>query len=66
MWADDIRLMREAGVNVVSLAIFSWARLQPTADTWDFGWLDEIMDLLHAAWASASTWPPPPRLRRRG
>lgn len=64
MWADDIRLMREAGVNVVSLAIFSWARLQPTADTWDFGWLDEIMDLLHAGGigvdlATATASPPP-------
>ncbi|WP_405650292.1 beta-galactosidase [Streptomyces sp. NBC_01386] len=64
VWADDIRLMREAGVNVVSLAIFSWARLQPTADTWDFGWLDEIMDLLHAGGigvdlATATASPPP-------
>ncbi|MHC5258215.1 beta-galactosidase [Streptomyces sp. UC4497] len=64
VWADDIRLMREAGVNVVSLAIFSWARLQPTADTWDFGWLDEIMDRLHAGGigvdlATATASPPP-------
>ncbi|MGW2344647.1 beta-galactosidase [Streptomyces sp. NPDC001661] len=64
VWADDIRLMREAGVNVVSLAIFSWARLQPAADTWDFGWLDEIMDLLHAGGigvdlATATASPPP-------
>ncbi|MYW68581.1 beta-galactosidase [Streptomyces sp. SID8379] len=64
VWEEDVRLMRAAGVNVVSLAIFSWARLQPTADTWDFGWLDEIMDLLHAngvgvdlATATASTPP---------
>lgn len=56
--------MREAGVNIVSLAIFSWARLQPTADTWDFGWLDEVMDLLHAGGigvdlATATASPPP-------
>ncbi|GAA4415717.1 beta-galactosidase [Georgenia halophila] len=48
VWDDDVRLMREAGVTTVSLAIFSWAQIQPTADTWDFAWLDEIMDLLHA------------------
>ncbi|MFI0239274.1 beta-galactosidase [Streptomyces sp. NPDC016845] len=64
VWADDIRLMREAGVNIVSLAIFSWARLQPTADTWDFAWLDEVMDLLHAGGigvdlATATASPPP-------
>ncbi|MBO1337218.1 beta-galactosidase [Streptomyces sp. VRA16 Mangrove soil] len=64
VWEEDVRLMREAGVNVVSLAIFSWARLQPTADTWDFAWLDEIMDLLHANGvgvdlATATASPPP-------
>ncbi|MFB7596372.1 beta-galactosidase [Streptomyces sp. NPDC056160] len=64
VWEEDVRLMREAGVNVVSLAIFSWARLQPTADSWDFTWLDEVMDLLHAAGvgvdlATATASPPP-------
>ncbi|MFJ8822349.1 beta-galactosidase [Streptomyces sp. NPDC102467] len=64
VWEEDVRLMREAGVNVVSLAIFSWARLQPTADTWDFTWLDEVMDLLHAGGigvdlATATASPPP-------
>ncbi|MEE1811013.1 beta-galactosidase [Streptomyces sp. BE133] len=64
VWEEDVRLMREAGVNIVSLAIFSWARLQPTADTWDFGWLDEVMDLLHAGGigvdlATATASPPP-------
>ncbi len=48
VWDDDVRLMRIAGVNIVSLAIFSWARIQPAADRWDFAWLDEAMDLLHA------------------
>jgi beta-galactosidase len=48
VWDEDVRLMREAGVNIVSLAIFSWARIQPEEDTWDFAWLDEAMDLLHA------------------
>ncbi|NYI03508.1 beta-galactosidase [Allostreptomyces psammosilenae] len=64
VWDEDVRLMREAGVNVVSLAIFSWARIQPTADTWDFAWLDEVMDLLHAGGigvdlATATASPPP-------
>ncbi len=64
VWDEDIALMREAGVNVVSLAIFSWARIQPTADTWDFEWLDDIMDRLHAGGirvdlATATASPPP-------
>ncbi|MDQ0935853.1 beta-galactosidase [Streptomyces turgidiscabies] len=64
VWEEDVRLMREAGVNIVSLGIFSWARIQPDADTWDFGWLDEVMDLLHEGGigvdlATATASPPP-------
>lgn len=64
VWDEDVRLMREAGVTVVSLAIFSWARIQPTEDTWDFAWLDEVMDLLHengitVDLATATASPPP-------
>ncbi len=47
VWAEDVRLMREAGVNIVSLGIFSWALLEPREGEWDFGWLDDIIDLLH-------------------
>jgi hypothetical protein len=46
VWAEDMRLMREAGVNVVSLAIFSWALLEPRPGEYDFAWLDEVIDLL--------------------
>ncbi|MFF7653075.1 beta-galactosidase [Streptomyces sp. NPDC007983] len=64
VWEDDIRLMREAGVTIVSVGIFSWARIQPAEDEWDFGWLDEIMDLLHTGGiavdlATATASPPP-------
>ncbi|MFE2846461.1 beta-galactosidase [Streptomyces scopuliridis] len=64
VWHEDIRLMREAGVNIVSLAVFSWARIQPAPEVWDFGWLDEIMDLLHAGGiavdlGTATASPPP-------
>jgi beta-galactosidase len=47
VWQDDVRLMQEAGVNLVTVGVFSWARLQPTPDTWDFEWLDRVLDLLH-------------------
>jgi len=48
VWDDDIRFMREAGLTVVSLPIFSWVHLQPAEDSWDFEWLDDILDRLHA------------------
>ncbi|MGV9307953.1 beta-galactosidase [Nonomuraea sp. NPDC003727] len=64
VWEEDVRAMRQAGVNIVSLAIFSWARLQPRQDVWTFEWLDEVMDLLHAHdiavdLATATASPPP-------
>ncbi|WP_062211076.1 beta-galactosidase [Streptomyces sp. NBRC 109706] len=47
VWAEDVALMREAGVNLVSLGIFSWARLEPREGEYDFGWLDRVIELLH-------------------
>ncbi|MCL3860838.1 beta-galactosidase [Actinotalea sp. K2] len=48
VWEQDVRLMQEAGVNLVTVGVFSWARIQPDPDTWDFEWLDQVLDLLHA------------------
>ncbi|MBT2532977.1 beta-galactosidase [Arthrobacter sp. ISL-48] len=48
VWQEDVRLMKEAGVNLVTLAVFSWSRLETADGIYDFGWLDDIMDLLHA------------------
>jgi len=48
-WPDDIELMRRAGVNLVSVGIFSWGLLERQAGEFDFGWLDRLLDLLHAA-----------------
>lgn len=48
IWLEDARLMQEAGVNLVSLGIFSWAKLEPASGQFDFGWLDRVIDLLHA------------------
>jgi len=64
VWPEDVRLMGEAGVNLVSLAIFSWSRLQPRHDAWDFDWLDRVMNLLHEGGirvdlATATASPPP-------
>ncbi|WP_432245217.1 beta-galactosidase [Arthrobacter sp. G.S.26] len=68
-WPDDIRLMQEAGINLVTVGVFSWARLQPTEHTWDFGWLDRILDLLHQGninvCLATPTASPPPWLGHR-
>jgi beta-galactosidase len=64
VWDEDVAAMREAGVTIVSLAIFSWAMLEPSDGVFDFDWLDEAMDLLHANGilvdlATATASPPP-------
>ena len=45
-WLEDVRLMKEAGVNSVTLGVFSWARIEPRPGARDFGWLDRLMDLM--------------------
>ncbi|MFZ4276742.1 beta-galactosidase [Streptomyces arboris] len=47
VWREDVRLMREAGVTLVSVGIFSWALLETQEGVHDFGWLDRVLDLLH-------------------
>jgi beta-galactosidase len=64
VWQEDMALMKEAGVNMVSIAIFSWAKLEPREGEFDFGWLDRMMDLLaangiNADLATATAAPPP-------
>ncbi len=46
-WSDDIRQMQDLGVNMVTLGVFSWALLEPREGVYEFGWLDEIVGLLH-------------------
>ena len=46
VWEEDIKLMKVFRVNVVTLPIFSWAKLQPSEDIFDFSWLDRVVDLL--------------------
>lgn len=46
VWDDDIRLMKKAGVNLVSVGIFSWAKIEPEEGKYDFDWLDRAIDKL--------------------
>lgn len=47
VWEEDVALMREAGVNLVSVGIFSWGLLEVREGEFDFGWLDDVIELLH-------------------
>ncbi|MDO5700480.1 MAG: beta-galactosidase [Bowdeniella nasicola] len=47
--AEDIALMREAGVTMVSVAIFAWAELEPRDGEFTFERLDTVIEALHEA-----------------
>lgn len=47
LWTEDVRLMQEAGVTLVTVGVFSWSLLEPRSGHYDFGWLDRVLDLLH-------------------
>lgn len=43
---EDMRLFRKAGINMVTLPVFSWTKLEPEEGVYQFEWLDRLMDLL--------------------
>ena len=55
VWDEDVALMQKAGVNLVSVAIFSWAKLEPEEGVYDFDWLDRVIDKL-VCWNPAKAW----------
>jgi beta-galactosidase len=71
VWEEDVRLMREAGVNLATVGVFSWAETEPQEGRFEFDWLDDVLDLLHANSISVelelatATASPPPWLSRR-
>ena len=48
VWKEDDELMRRARVNLATVGVFSWALLEPEEGRYDFAWLDEHLDRLHA------------------
>ena len=46
IWDEDMRIFRNAGINSATVNVFSWARLQPSEETYDFEQLDDIVDML--------------------
>ncbi len=41
---EDMRLFNKAGINLLTLPVFSWAKLEPDEGVYNFGWLDEVID----------------------
>jgi beta-galactosidase len=68
VWKEDVALMPQAGVNLVTVGVFSWSSLEPAPGQYEFGWLDEVLDLLHDGGISVDlatpTASPPPWFSR--
>lgn len=48
-WAEDIRLMKEAGVTVARMAEFAWSTMEPVEAEFHFEWLEKAIEMLAEA-----------------
>ena len=46
IWDEDMRLMKLAHCNAMSIGIFSWVMYEPQEGQFDFDWMDYVMDML--------------------
>lgn len=46
IWQEDMRMLKKAHINMVTLNVFSWAALQPDENTYCFDKLDRIMEFV--------------------
>ncbi len=44
IWKEDMRLMKRANCNSMTVGIFSWSVLEPEEGKYDFSFLDQAMD----------------------
>jgi len=49
VWHEDVALMRAAGVNLVTVGVFSWALLEPRPGEFELDWLGDVLDLLQVS-----------------
>ncbi len=47
IWETDMKLMKEANCNEMTVGIFSWAEIEKEEGKFDFSWLDTIMDKIY-------------------
>lgn len=46
VWDEDMKIFRNARINSATVNVFSWAKIQPSEDEYDFTELDEIIEML--------------------
>lgn len=48
VWEEDMRMFKLAGIDTLTVNVFSWATLQPSEDVYHFEKLDRIMEMCKA------------------
>src|SRR6516165_6030711 len=48
LWEEDARMMAEFGITNVRIAEFAWVLMEPSEGHYDFVWLHNAVDILHA------------------
>lgn len=46
---EDIRMMKDAGLSVVRVGESTWSLFEPREGIFEFGWMDTILNKMHAA-----------------
>lgn len=46
VWSEDMKIFKNARINSATINVFSWAKIQPSEETYDFSELDDIVDML--------------------
>lgn len=63
IWDEDMRLMKAANCNEMTVGVFSWSTLEPREGQFDFAFLDEIIERIgkaggHVVLATPTVAPP--------
>ena len=46
IWDEDMRMFKDAHINSATVNVFSWAKIQPSEESYDFSELDGIIQML--------------------
>ena len=46
IWDEDMRMFQKAGINSATINVFSWAKIQPSEEVYNFSELNQIVSML--------------------
>ena len=49
LWRDDLKRMKEAGIETIRIAEFAWSKTEPGEGQFDFAFFDDFLDIAEEA-----------------